>query len=829
MKTMSNNKSTQKTTFWNFLQNNNIEIPIIQRDYAQGRSGKEYLRKTFLSDIKESLDSEKEMKLDFVYGSKENGNLNPLDGQQRLTTLWLLHWYISLMAGKLNDDTCQTLKKFSYETRISSRVFCDELCKFENFKDFDGSNIVGYITSCTWFYSSWKQDPTIQAMLRMLGGSKNDKKENNHDGIEQVFCYYCNACFKNERDIFGRYWDKLISHYCPIVFYYLSLNEFKLTDDLYIKMNARGEQLTSFENFKADLIGYIQEKIEETSSEEKKKWENLISPDKGIPKLMDTTWTDIFWKNKSESCNIDEIYYAFLNRFFLNFYFYIKDIKDENDELYSFLTNKGQDAGDNGIEYKTIEQYKYNGEIKKELFEDLTKILNNYHDSQIEVKYLESPWKDEKNFRFIPEYEEGFYDKDKKIYKFKTINQKERIAFYAICKYFKEGPVEKKEGSDEKDYSSLKHWMRFVWNLISVKTADGNDSIRSVSEMINAINLIDEIKTTHNVYSELREKDSQNFYGSLLKEQFAEEIKKAKQICKGGARSDGESWENLIVRAENHAFFKGSIRFLFQDANGQPKWDEFDKKWEKAQIYFEMEGIKENYKIDLTKALVVQCDDWSKQLDDKQIFNPNASTWRWILCSPIWRKPVNEILLTDLQHIQKSQSLNDDTANKYIIPILDKFPYEAFVKDEPTGRFRKYGSRLAYYKPYGRRYIIFDWNDFSRNELLRELKNDISIDKNNNPEINNSILSFWWGWDINFKYNDYYFRWLASPDKNTELDVYLMEENWTDYKKREVPKTDKGTDEVSYYCFNVTDNMTSDGFKKSLKNLITDFKNAEKK
>ena len=88
-----------KITFWSFIQKNKIEIPIIQRDYAQGRLGKEYLRQGFLTNLKEALDEEddeKELKLDFVYGSVENGKLQPLDGQQRLTTLWLLHWYIAL-------------------------------------------------------------------------------------------------------------------------------------------------------------------------------------------------------------------------------------------------------------------------------------------------------------------------------------------------------------------------------------------------------------------------------------------------------------------------------------------------------------------------------------------------------------------------------------------------------------------------------------------------------------------------------------------------------------------------------------------------------------
>lgn len=128
-----------KTTFWSFLKNNYIEIPIIQRDYAQGRLGKENLRKNFLGDLKRALDNEPpykdtEMKLDFIYGTTENDRLNPLDGQQRLTTLWLLHWYIALRADMLNEDNCAILKKFTYETRITSREFCRNLCIPKNFK-----------------------------------------------------------------------------------------------------------------------------------------------------------------------------------------------------------------------------------------------------------------------------------------------------------------------------------------------------------------------------------------------------------------------------------------------------------------------------------------------------------------------------------------------------------------------------------------------------------------------------------------------------------------------------------------------------------------------
>ena len=124
---------TKAISFWQFLSKYSIEIPIIQRDYAQGRDGQEKLRQSFLENIRQALEGEKTIKLDFVYGSEKHGVLYPLDGQQRLTTLWLLHWYVALMAEKL-PEASSILSKFTYETRISSREFCRQLCIPENLK-----------------------------------------------------------------------------------------------------------------------------------------------------------------------------------------------------------------------------------------------------------------------------------------------------------------------------------------------------------------------------------------------------------------------------------------------------------------------------------------------------------------------------------------------------------------------------------------------------------------------------------------------------------------------------------------------------------------------
>ena len=379
-------------SFWQFLKANKIVIPILQRDYAQGRVGKEYLRNSFLQKIKDALDGnstegEKTLKLDFVYGSKEGNDLKPLDGQQRLTTLWLLHWFIAYKAGKLaNEDVRNNLLRFTYETRNSSRDFCEKLVnegaklpsseiekikainllkegeelseekknrlkdEIEKIIDSKKDNclikgllfykkkdeilrpyfVSSLIQNQTWFYSGWKQDPTVQGMLRMLGGSYTPLGDGSDiiDGLEEIF-------LNTSKDEYETYWAKLTDDKEPaIVFYHLPMHDFGLADDLYIKMNARGKPLSDFENFKADLIDYINDKAQ-NNKENPKEWKELSS---SLPHKIDSEWTDIFWpgseinnKIKPETVKnidklseekrenllrVDERFHIFINRIF---------------------------------------------------------------------------------------------------------------------------------------------------------------------------------------------------------------------------------------------------------------------------------------------------------------------------------------------------------------------------------------------------------------------------------------------------------------------------------------------------------------------------------
>ena len=72
---------------------------MIQRDYAQGRTDKKAtdVRNNLLNDIF----SDNDVHFDLVFGSKEKRIIDgkekncfiPVDGQQRLTTLFLLYLY----------------------------------------------------------------------------------------------------------------------------------------------------------------------------------------------------------------------------------------------------------------------------------------------------------------------------------------------------------------------------------------------------------------------------------------------------------------------------------------------------------------------------------------------------------------------------------------------------------------------------------------------------------------------------------------------------------------------------------------------------------------
>lgn len=691
-----------KITFWEFISQHDIEIPIIQRDYAQGRKGEVFLRKTFLASLKQALDNnlpngEKILKLDFVYGSEENGKLNPLDGQQRLTTLWLLHWYIALKAGTL-ADAGDTLRRFSYETRISSREFCNQLCQSDNFQSYKTEDSVSnYIQTQTWFYSMWKQDPTIQSMLRMIAG------EEDKDGLEKIFIDLKQADFQH-------YWQNLISEAAPIVFYKLCMKDFGLSDDLYIKMNARGKQLTAFENFKADLVGFMHEKARGDN-----KWEELLNSIKGIPIKLDTVWANFFWKHRSSTASIDEIYFTFLNRFFWNEMFIAKDAEGK----YILKVGKGKKS--NGEEASNIENEslsytylntdrfdKYEGlepylfaekSIPMPFFREMEIILDRYIQYTGEISAVSRVGE----FDFIPKYEHT--DKSGEI-KIASITQIQRIVFFAVCKYFKEG---------EADVLSIKRWMRVVWNTVSCEGEDGRSQIRSTEAVRKVMDYLSKIDS-HDVYISLCRQQPEAD-PSAIGSRWNEEISKSKQIWDKDSndlrvyqgdciRCDGtqyKTWEEIIIDAENYAFFKGAIRFLYRDEAGKDNWGDFDTKWKNAQKFFKMSQLPKESAMNndfrnaqLLKSLIsnFSADNFKKTLWwNHRTFNNKPESWMYYLLNDNICSPVHHLLMNGAE-IKPLIALEDFTLNT--IYLLSNTGLLNFVREQiPNSWIRVYHNHMA--------------------------------------------------------------------------------------------------------------------------------------
>ena len=292
---------------------NAIKIPIIQRDYAQGRENNEVkrIRERFLNALFQSIVNNKHITLDFIYGDvSKDGILTPLDGQQRLTTLFLLHWYI---AKKENIDPkeYEFLNHFSYATRFSSRDFCQELVKYS--PDFSKETLSETIKDQFWYPYQWKNDPTIQGMLVMI------------DAIHKKF--------RNETNL----WEALIINK-NISFFFLPLTEMGLTDDLYIKMNSRGKPLTLFEHFKAEFEDIIKQNSKELSRE--------------INHKFDIEWTDMLFPYRGDNNIIDDEFMRYFH-FISDIICYQNDIPIEKDEfkLAKLLYGKDNKKVLENIEY----------------------------------------------------------------------------------------------------------------------------------------------------------------------------------------------------------------------------------------------------------------------------------------------------------------------------------------------------------------------------------------------------------------------------------------------------------------------------------------------
>lgn len=303
------NTTDNKYTFWELLnQFTKVEIPIIQRDYAQGRPTEAKIRDKFICHLADALKHGCPVELDFVYGMiSENERTSqslfiPIDGQQRLTTLFLLHWYAAWKEDLLNDAK-DTLLRFTYETRPSAHSFLDFICKesipqtISTFREY-------FVNEARWFDNAWMLDPSVEAFVVMLD------------------CIHDNETINTTSHLF-----KTLTTTDVISFYFLPLREFGLNEEIYTRMNARGKQLTPFEKFKSKLFAAIDYD------------ENLK---KEISEKIEYKWVDCLWPYREEEVYTIDKYFMNMLRFIVLMTFYERNLGEKRKKAEIDLNDEDQ-------------------------------------------------------------------------------------------------------------------------------------------------------------------------------------------------------------------------------------------------------------------------------------------------------------------------------------------------------------------------------------------------------------------------------------------------------------------------------------------------------
>ena len=498
----------------------NIKIPLIQRDYAQGRPSPKAteIREKFVKDLHKSISKKLRLNLDFVYGATDDKRFIPLDGQQRLTTLFLIHLYLDGLRGD-QDEKLNFF--FTYETRDSSRLFCKKLVENRHVlfrveslsiqKDDKGNEVKpkpsSIIRDQPWWLQKWDADPTIDGMLRML------------DTIDSVF--------------FGDWQtaaDNLFSaDNNTILFQFLPLENFYDPDDLFIKMNARGLPLTEFEIFK----GKWMEQIEKTyAAEDVKQMKSLI----------DVSWTDFLWpmrKQREGLKNIDPFFQNLLKLIIGNAAASLCKgldfdvLFEANNKALSF--SYGKYTEEYGVVFDKVMLDRITEELNAMCYQDtiFTKFRNGdiKHESWID---LEKEW-------------EFFVIQDRDNNK---PNYGGRVILYALSRF----STFIKNAND----NEVNEWTRLMRNLIE------NTRFDSPSNAVGAIKDIDAMLVDLKTYcvgkqclSRVNDWVSQSQFEpkGFEKSQWEEEKIKAE------LRKD-IAWNTEITEAERHTYLRGKIGLI---------------------------------------------------------------------------------------------------------------------------------------------------------------------------------------------------------------------------------------------------------------------------
>ena len=777
----NHNSINEECNFLDFIQKYNIIIPKIQRLYVQGRQDKKGYEclNGFATTLVKSVVNSEICILDLVYGIKSDKGLDfyPLDGQQRLTTLLLLSWLCNhLNCG--NNKENHNKKKFSYQSRRSNEFFIEKLLEtppstlltFQKPEDYDKSirdpKLKGkyYLPTCSesikqsdWFLPIWEKDPGISGMLEML--------DSLYDKILNIGAEKLNSLRNSNSKIEDAFDFSIIRFYVT----YLNTNE-KSYDHVFLKMNSRGKELSTWDNVKAilDLTAPAPTANSDWSKDVQIWYENM--------------W-DLYAKN-NDSPNIEDVDNKMNDIVNLTLKcFGFKDGADQTFALASWLEDKSKEDS------KTIANfYKTCGHFFNCLFDE--------HNINTFPKWAKQCAFDVKSNAIVI----NFY--------------RPLLAFYA------------------QKLSDNKKWLRFCLNMIE-NTVDQESSFISLFKLLCKIYEAKDFDGGDGIYNVLIREVFE--YPS---EQLKEEIAKAKQILnpiedsilpsktESWNPSKEWNWETAIIEAENSAFFKGAIRFLFSDAEGNMNdWHNFGTKLNNCNKYFDETGVESSYSKDaiLLRRLLCYFDRW--ELWWKIAFGHSSVTWRSILLNPKLHSQIHQLLIKDdsksfdfstyvspyiHDNAAKIKFLTEMLIRKSVLSVLPNDLRLVWRGNWDVDGVYDLDNRNSGSHPY---YIIHP-------RLLLLTDDELQI---TNCKRNKDNPLFIYGVpNIRFEYNGKLYEWCITERKDQDYNVYLWDKTTNTYSNKKnlgVSPEDKGY----YYGINIDGNISQDSFKNKLRELANEY------
>ena len=588
-----------------------VVIPGIQRHYVQGANNPkaESVRKQFIKEIFTAIEKKQnEFNLHFIYGpinSNGEDSFVPVDGQQRLTTLWLIARYAAEKAESSDrKDLLRLLSRFTYEDRINAKRFCQALtCEDSRWDITQDPN--PNILCQDWFVDYWKEDETVASMIRMLSTiyeewNKHQDSITAEDILEAIAS---KIRFELKIDAFG--------------------------DDIYMKMNARGLQLTQWENFKG--------KFSEDLREDKKEW---------WVKEMEELSNRFFHCSGEQHELPDNAFFALYAR------------------IMAYEARKSVVDCGNGI--KELAAYTHNTWSQIELpfvpYSDFSGITNNESVAKTCVKMLKT---------VLDHYKKAVpYFGDRTLFEtFFHPKNKNDLDFTLCCyEYFK-----KFNNIETKDFLKA---LRLMWNILeNVYRQDEKPDYR-VKLVKKFIDLGDQTLYSPQIKGKIID--------SNAPEQAKEEAEKAIQMnCNDQSMPSDwneetlgkwSNWNDAIEKAEECAFFHGSIRFLYRNSNGEKPWEKFATKLCNCIDLFTKDGLSEEKKVKANQVLISHCKKWD-DIRREPVFDTKNESWKQVLTDSSLSECVNGLLLSPNEIV--------DNHNEIIQILIDDAIWKILIKETP--------------------------------------------------------------------------------------------------------------------------------------------------